>query len=170
MLELLKKCPFFDVKSSIAASRYTSFQFKLVMRILTTNVFLNIIRVRENNLCTFCGAVPETLKHLFLTCPVVERFWNRICDYLSEHSIGQMSNKVKMFGDPESQIITHCVTVAKYIIYDARRRSTSPQLSYFKSWLARDLASEEYISRKQGQMESLRKKWSSLYAELRPNL
>ena len=87
------------VKNSIIATRYISFQFKLVMRILTTNSFLYLIDKKENKQCTFCDNAPETLLHLFLTCTFIERFWNDIVRYLSLHNIRELANKTKIFGD-----------------------------------------------------------------------
>ena len=154
---------------NMSGTRYISFHFKLIMRILTTNVFLNIINVQENNKCSFCDLEPETLKHLFVMCPVVDRFWDDVSHFMSSNRFGHLSNKTKLFGHNELPMITHCVTVAKYVIYEARRAQKLPLFIHFKTCLSRDFVTEEYIARKNGKTEKFREKWKSLDTCLRTN-
>ena len=159
-----------NVKRSISASRYTSFQFKLVMRILTTNTFLSLIRVQENDLCCFCQENPETLLHLFLTCSYVEKVWEDIDRYLIRNGMEPLEQHTKIFGDISSPLLTHIVTIAKYIIYYARRRNTRPCFNYFKSLLIRDFNTERYIARKNDKNEQFQKKWNPLSTDMTLNL
>ena len=159
-----------NIRKAASASRYISFQFKLTMRILTTNVFLSIIRVQDDDKCSFCRTEPETLKHLFLTCSLVDSFWCEVSQYISRNGLGQINDKTKIFGHAEITIVTHCVTVAKYVIYEARRKKEVPNFIHFRAWLSRDLSTEEYIAHKNGTMEELRKKWGTLYTDLRPTV
>ena len=114
------------VHKSIGATRYTSFQFKLVMRILTTNTFLSIIHLKDSNKCTFCDHAPETIKHLFLACQFVRIYWEDISLFLSENGLRPPNDTIKMFGDGNNDVMTHVVTVAKYVIYNARFRESRP--------------------------------------------
>ena len=164
-----EKLSVLNIKKGAVATRYISFQYKLIMRILTTNVFLSIIRVQEDNKCSFCQNQPETLKHLFLICPLVDSFWNEVSQYMSRNSLGDLSNIIKIFGHNEMEIVTHCVTVAKFVIYEARRKKELPNFNHFKAWLRRDLVTEEHIARKNGKMEKFKEKWGPFYINLRPN-
>ena len=155
-----------NVKNSVSASRYTSFQFKLVMRILTTNTFLSLIKVQDNELCSFCQENRETLSHLFLTCGSVVTLWDEIEQYLSRRGIGPLSRNTKIFGDKGNALVTHVVTVAKYAIYDARRRNSRPCFSLFKKMLMRDFDSERYIARKKQKDDNFREKWKYLWREM----
>ena len=154
------------VKRSIHASRYVTFQYKLVMRILTTNTFLCLINIQDSDRCSFCEMVPETLEHLFLTCAFVKKLWNDINQYVLQNGMEHMSTGVKIFGDKESEMITHIVTVAKFVIYDARRRKSRPTFAHFKIWLKRDFVSEKYIANKNEKMESFFNKWGALQGDL----
>ena len=155
-----------NVKKSVSASRYTSFQFKLVMRILTTNTFLKIIRVQENDMCTFCQESRETLMHLFLTCSCVDKLWNEIERYLIEYGMGRLNKSKKIFGDGNNELITHIVTITKYVIYDARRRSMRPCFNHVKASLVRDFITERYVAKKNENMEKFKKKWINLWTEM----
>ena len=44
------------------------FQFKLNNQILASKSFLFRMYKIDNNLCSYCGHNPETLKHLFVDC------------------------------------------------------------------------------------------------------
>ena len=150
------------VKRSTIATKYIAFQYKLVMRILTTNTFLRIIGKREDDKCTFCGVQSESLSHLFLTCQHVQKFWNDINVYLRENDIEQLTNKQKIFGDIDRPTITHVVTLAKYVIYEARRDDRAPSFAHFQRCLKRDIETERFIARKNLMVESFNKKWSSM--------
>ena len=79
-----------------------------------------------------------------------------------------MPRGVKIFGDENSEIITHVVTVAKCIIYDARRKQIRPAFAHFKVWLKRDFVTEKYIARKNDNIGSFIRKWSALHDDLSP--
>ena len=93
------------VKNSIGPTRCISFQFKLVMRILTTNRFLRLINCRDDDRCTFCAAAPETLSHLFLECSSVQRYWNDISRYLQRNGLQRFCNRTQLFGDNRNTLI-----------------------------------------------------------------
>ena len=155
-----------NVKNGAFASRYLSFQFKLVMRILTTNTFLKLIRVQENDLCSFCHVNRETLAHLFISCDYVAAFWGHIARYLSRHGLGQLSEKTKIFGDSRNALITHVVTIAKHVIYSARRRNSRPCFNYFKNLLKQDFDTERHIARKNDKLEHFRNKWNVIWSDM----
>ena len=154
------------VRNSMLATRYTSFQYKLVMRILTTNYFLQLIHRRENDLCTFCSSSPETLSHLFLQCHYVTTFWHDVSRYLTRNGLGQLCSRVKIYGDSESSLVTHVVTLAKYIIYNARYNEVLPSFYQFKLCLKRDFETERFIAAKQSEFENFDKKWNPLLIDL----
>ena len=154
------------VKGSVRATRYISFHYKLIMRILTTNSFLHMIHIRENDLCTFCGVNQESLLHLFLQCQHVQAFWLEISQYLSRNGVGQLNDKVKIYGDDTSLLKTHIVTLAKYVIYDARYKEVRPSFHQFRLSLKRDFESENFIAAKQNDFESFNKKWNLVLVDL----
>ena len=42
-----------------------SFQYRLLMNVVITNVHLKVLKLRSNNLCSFCDVETESLTHLF---------------------------------------------------------------------------------------------------------
>ena len=153
------------VKSSVIATKYIAFQYKLVMRILTTNTFLFIINRKENDKCTFCSNESETLVHLFLRCSHTNTFWLKIGNYLEMNGIEKPSERCKIFGEIDRPMLSHIVTVAKYVIYEARRREKRPNFTYFMSRLKVDYEIERNIAIKNDNMECFSKKWGKLDLE-----
>ena len=150
------------IKRSVISTMYMTFQFKLVMRILTTNTFLYIIKIKDNDKCTFCEVESETLAHLFLTCRHVQKFWSDIMRYLAENDIEHITDQQKIFGKIDSHLVTHIATVAKYVIYDSRRNEVHPSCSHFKSRLKQDIETERCIARMHNTVERFNDKWGGL--------
>ena len=136
------------------------------MRILTTNTFLKLLRIQENELCTFCHGNRETLNHLFITCGYVDLFWDHIARYLSRHVLGQLNNEIVFFFNSKNALVTPAVKVAMQIIYNARRRNTRPCFNHFKNLLKQDFDTERHIARKNGKLEHIRNKWNAIWSDM----
>ena len=160
-----EQCSALWVKICVPTTKYTAFQFKLTMRILTTNTFLFLINKREDSKCTFCEGEPETIVHLFLRCRYVATFWSEIGRYLAISGMGELSESHKMFGKVDSPMITHIVTLAKYMIYGSRRNEKRPNFANFKARLKMDFDAERQIAIKNNTLECFNKKWSLLKQE-----
>ena len=82
------------------------------------------------------------------------------------NGLGQLCNKVKIYGDCGSSLITHVVTLAKYVIYDARYNEVVPSFHQFKLCLKRDFETERFIAAKQSDFANFDKKWNPLRFDL----
>ena len=60
-----------------------SFQVKLNMRAIVTNVQIHGFGLIDTNLCSFCLVHAETLLHLFCKCHFVDCFWNDVISWIS---------------------------------------------------------------------------------------
>jgi len=58
------------------------FQFRVVHRILVTNKTLKQMKIKTNDKCTFCNAFTESIEHLLYECIHVQRFWNKLLDWI----------------------------------------------------------------------------------------
>ena len=69
------------MKNNYCATNETkpqSFQIKLNLRLIVTNVQPYVLDIAYNNQCTFCCAESKTLIHLFCDCKIVDAFWNDV--------------------------------------------------------------------------------------------
>ena len=66
--------------ASCLDSKMRSFQFKILHRVLTTNIFLKKCKIKQDDKCTFCKNVPESIEHLFWDCSLVKKFWKNVSE------------------------------------------------------------------------------------------
>ena len=58
--------------------------YRIAHRILATNDYLFKIKIRNSNLCSFCGNEVETLKHLFISCELFDNIWTLLEQWIYE--------------------------------------------------------------------------------------
>ena len=105
-------------------SEMRSFQYKILHRVLTTNRFLQLCKIKED-LCYYCNTVPETLEHLFWECPVIAIFWNNLANTLSPYLDlqGALSLTSVLLGVKQvnnSKLINHLINLTKKYIYTTK--------------------------------------------------
>ena len=119
------------------------FQFKLLHRILSTNVFLNKIGIKDNLNCTFCNVCPESLSHLFYDCPLVQNFWHIIIEWLKGECTHirslELSKTDVICGIQEKQrtddALDFILVHAKYFIYKNKYNNQVPNFQHFKHYI-----------------------------------
>ena len=109
---------------STVESKLRSFQFKLLQGILTTNKFLNICKINEDQ-CYFCSLETETLEHLFWLCPVINNFWKEVTTVLKPYIDldGLLSTTSVLLGirsDRYSRLLNHLINLIKSYIYSTK--------------------------------------------------
>ena len=119
------------------------FQYRISHKILTTNSFLYKIKLRSNDLCTFCLLEPESIVHLFCECEKVKTFWNSLmrwlkdkCSHIYDLSLDQ---EFILFGCRNNvytdKVFDLIILFAKYFIYRCKVKNISLNLIHFKSEL-----------------------------------
>ena len=125
------------------STRLVEFQFKLLHRRLSTNEFLNKIGINDNPKCSFCDQEPETLVHLFWSCPKVASFWNSLnarltlSQILPENYTMNISVALGLMLDSSKshQQLNFCYLMARHFIWICKRKETSPQVAGFLQYL-----------------------------------
>ena len=64
-------------------TKLRSFQIRLNLRSIVTQLQLHGFEFVDDNLSKFCGKDPETLMHLFCDCEIVVSFWNNLSEFIS---------------------------------------------------------------------------------------
>ena len=89
---------FLEVSKATQCNRAKIFQYKWVNRILSTNTYLKLIKVNENEKCTFCKQEPETLAHMYWYCPHIEEYISAIkASFINEYNISLNINPMTWF-------------------------------------------------------------------------
>ena len=63
-------------------TKLRSFQIKLNLRAVVTNIVLRSFEITTTDKCTFCDAEKETLLHLFCTCVKIASFWENVSSWI----------------------------------------------------------------------------------------
>ena len=67
----------YSLPSKVALdTKLREFQYKILLRFLTTNILLKKMGKVDSSQCSFCGTVDESLEHLFVSCPINATLWN----------------------------------------------------------------------------------------------
>lgn len=62
-------------------TKYQSFQYRLLHRVITCNHLLYRWRMREDGVCQFCDG-EDTLEHFFYSCPQPRAFWSLVKNWV----------------------------------------------------------------------------------------
>ncbi len=139
------------------------FQYRINHNILATNRFLNMIKIVDNPLCTFCNSTPETIKHLFWDCEVSKKIVNElrmwletknICIVIDEHSFifGIYPSTTKLF---KQQILLE----TKYYLYYCRCSKVIPKLSQLQNRIQLLYETSKSISFMENKADLFNKTW-----------
>ena len=155
---------FVQVLKITKSTRIRMFQYKLVNRILATNKYLKTIKVRDDDLCTFCGLEPETLPHLFWNCPYVKWFISSIKTKIlyREPIYTDFDAKAWFFPTYLSERETYIITLAKMVIHEARNTDTLPNIRHLINKLRLIIEIESTVARLNNDQDSFEKKWGSM--------
>ena len=123
---------------SCKVAKYQSFQYRLLLRAIPTNVDLKIWKMRDHDTCSFCNTYTETYEHLFVSCQTVCVFWKAVAIRLSELGIISVYAAQKLWTANAHQILFNtvhdspvnilnfmCLTLKQYIY---RQRCWSERL------------------------------------------
>ena len=125
------------------------------------------MKVRSNNLCSFCSTERENIQHLFWNCDVVKNFW--ACLELNVNKCNQEIN-VKLtelfilFGYNQNcksdRAFDYIVLLAKYFIYTNRCKNTIPNYNLFLKFLKRKYEIERHIANINLHLDSFNRVWT----------
>lgn len=106
-------------------SKLRSFQYRLLMHALVTNVQLFRWKLTSSARCTFCNLTDETEKHLLFECPKVQPLWRKVASWLAtiENRTINLNAKEVIFNNVNTapkHVTNTIVLVTKFNIYRAR--------------------------------------------------
>jgi hypothetical protein len=59
-------------------SKSRTLHYKIINKILVTNKYLHMCKIKDSNLCTFCNLHEETIEHVLWACPQVNDLWHNL--------------------------------------------------------------------------------------------
>ena len=105
------------------------FQYRILNRYLTTNIFLEKIGKISSSACSFCGTIDESLEHLLVAC----NFTTILCEKLNiwfnnrDIEVQSLSAEDIIFSDWKRKTdflqFNHIIIIAKQYIYYCRNNN-----------------------------------------------
>ena len=101
MLESIWPDLLLKIRTTTNVSKLRLLQYKILNKILVTNVRRAIWDKTVSPLCSFCYANPETILHILVECPIVHSLWNSLERWLIYY------HKKKITFTPEIVILNN---------------------------------------------------------------
>ena len=155
---------FIILKKSCRNSYLQNFQFKLLHRIIPTNSFLDKIKLKNTNLCTFCKIHDETIEHLFFDCPVTQIFLKSLSKQLKQYYKNLIFDKKEyFFGFESGDLLVNLISIiAKNYIFKCKLNEQRLNIVEFKHKIMWYRSLEQYISKKNNTILAFEKMWTPL--------
>ena len=153
------------------------FQTRILHRILGTNIILEKMLVKNNNLCSLCQKEKENIQHLFWKCEFAQTFWrdlqtnvNNYCNHLVNVKLNE--NIVLLNYDEyfhSDAIFDLILTLAKYFIYKNKINNTIPNYVGFKQYLKMHYEIEKHAALVMMNYMQFKAKWTMYMPLFFPN-
>ena len=102
---------FEKINKTTSIGKYRSFQYRLLHRAIITNKDLCRWKMKENEKCSFCQLVPESIVHLFYECHFVKRIHEQVAEW-----VHQMFPQVKVALSAQMIMFNEVVKDKRYAI------------------------------------------------------
>ena len=145
-------------------SRLRWLQFRINHFILPTNKWLHKIGTIASPNCLRCKTDIETLDHIFIHCPDVIVFWNKLHNKWINLFGSELSSTDKLFGiiinDEDDWLLKNQILLmARRYIYICKYRGSPLSLRVFESLMRETARLEETLARQRGNLAVHYMKW-----------
>ena len=150
-----------NINKTTISVKLRSFQYRLLVFAIITNVHMFYYKIRENKLCTFCNNYDETIKHLFFECKKVELIWRKISQLINKGIDLRYETIVFNSVTQRDNAVENCILlITKHYIY--RSRCLNERLSYeaCKKYIKEYHDIEEQIAYQKDKHQLHALKWS----------
>ena len=141
------------------------FQTRINNRILGTNVLLNKMKIKNDNLCSLCHKQKRNNPPLVLWLWVGKKIWNELQTLINTYCPSISLNLVCqdiIFGNRYfANVLNTIIMLAKYHIFKTKE-TVKPSIEFFKKQLINQYRIDQYISRKNLKQDINDKYWSPL--------
>ena len=133
------------------------FQIRTLYRMIPTNRYLHLRKIKDSPNCTFGCNEEETIVHLFYNCRKVYQFWNEVLHWVKNNCTNcdtlSLSEQLIILGAKKNvmtdKVIDLLVITGKWHIYKCKLQDSEPRFEIFKKQFQERYIIEKsrYISR-----------------------
>ena len=143
------------------------FQYRITNNIIATNSFLYKIKIKNEDLCTFCKSNVETICHLFCQCIYVKSFWKKVERLLTDNNRICVENNgltdfVILLGFERDELANVIILLAKFHIYRSRVQDGKPNFHGFVNELIKYKNTIKYIAISNMKIQAYDQTWGKL--------
>ena len=144
----------FQTTRKISDVKFKWFQLRINNRILVTNNILKEMNVINDNTCSFCNTVKDSIFHYLWDCDYVQSFWNRLLRYLKEHCNHctrlEFNPCLILFNFDDNTIVdtvfVKILLTAKFFIYKCRIQKRLPDVDNFLLYLKEIYTIDKFVA------------------------
>lgn len=126
-------------------------QYRIFHRSLPTNRILSKFIPNKSNLCDFCLLETETISHFFYRCQITNTFLQQTQIFLETLNLGfRINEKTILFGNTnqdQNSFSNLMILYMKKHIWNAKQKSTHPNINAFKPFVKLCLSNLYYVYR-----------------------
>ena len=133
----------------------------------TNNNYLFICKLKNSNLCDFWSSFIETIEHIFWECPITQRLWSQLVNFLNNRGITITLNIMDVcIGTDQcrnhSSTINFVLLLMKYVINTTTLNEMIPVFCVFRNYLHKRINLEKRIALTNNKLEIFYNMWSSI--------
>ena len=115
-------------------TRLRVLHWKILHDIYPTNILLCKMKVRDDQMCSYCNDVVDYIEHFFFDCPTIKTFWNYIEQYIlitfdiqTHLTVVDVLFGIKQhnYGKVKNKLINHVILIAKMCIRMYNNKKTN---------------------------------------------
>ena len=150
------------INATTICVKLRSFQYKMFMSAITTNIQLYRFKIKDSNLCSFCREKSETVDHLFFDCKNIMIIWQHLATRIRLDNItlkNVICNRVN--SNPKNAKNT-IVLIVKFCIY--KTRCANERISYktCENYILEYVNIEEQIAKSKNKLNLHELKWYNI--------
>ena len=148
-----------NIKKITISVKLRSFQYRLLMNGIITNVQLKYFKIKDTNRCTFCEESVETLKHLFYECKQVQLVWKYISRKYDMQNLAYDHILCNNYERKPGHAKNCTILIVKHYIYVTRCQMERISSKSCENYVIQYINTEEEIAKGRNKMHLHELKW-----------
>ena len=142
------------------------FQYRILNKILGTKSYLKKLKIKTEDICTFCNAAEENLDHLFCQCREVSPLWENVEEWIKNKLRINitLTTSIQLLGYlikdqhfwPLNLIL---MTTRKYIFW-CSKNSFKPNIYLLQKEIKKTFLEQETLSKINSRQAQFNKRWN----------
>ena len=142
------------------------FQYQIITRSIITKKKLKQFKIIQEDKCSFCAEVTETVEHLFFACKLVQCLWSKVITWLEKenyHKLRLNENLILLGPSKNDPLLYTIITNIQHSIYKNKFKEKIPTLKSLQHLLKNCMTVENYIAMCNSKIHLFLGKWSPIH-------